>query len=66
MDLEWIFLQILQPFTAVAGALCFSRFFLPLRRGLREEDQKLINKGSAYFVGFVLSVVLYIYCVVNG
>ena len=60
----WYFLQILKPLIAIVVAFAFPRCVLPLKKGIRDEDQKLINKGMTYLMIGVFGIAIFIYLMV--
>ena len=64
MEFGWYFLQILKPVIAIAVAISLPRSILPLRKGIREENQSLVNKGMVYLMIAVFGIALFIYLMV--
>jgi len=61
MGVEWYFLQILKTICAIAVGISLPRFVLPLKKGIKEEDQKLVAKGMIYLMVGVFGIGLFIY-----
>lgn len=61
MELGWYCLQILKPIIAIAVVISLSRFILPLKKGIKEENQKLVTKGMVYLMIGVFGIGLFIY-----
>lgn len=57
----WWFIQIMKPVCAVIFALSFQKFLLPLKKGWKKEDQKLINKGMIYLFLTVASITFFVW-----
>ena len=61
MEIMWYVLQLAKPIAALGVAFFLPRCFIPLKKGILSENQKLINKGCAYLIGAVASFVILIY-----
>jgi len=61
MDIHWYVLQFLKPVAAIGFGLCLPRCIIPLKKGLKSDNQKLINKGIAYLIISLFSAWLFIY-----
>ena len=67
MELMWYVLQIAKPVAAIGIGIFLPRCFIPLKKGILEENQKLINKGCAYLIAAIASgiILLYLFKVVG-
>ena len=61
MEFGWYFIQLLKPIVAIAVGISFPRFLLPLKKGFRDENQKLVNKGMVYLMITVFGIALFVY-----
>ena len=61
MEAMWYLLQLAKPIAAIGVGIFLPRCFIPLKKGIVEENQKLINKGCAYLIATVASAIILLY-----
>ena len=62
MDIHWWFIQLLKPALAIVAGVALPKCILPLKKGIKEENQKLVNKGMTLLMAGVFAIILAIYC----
>ncbi|MBF5059594.1 hypothetical protein [Candidatus Neptunochlamydia vexilliferae] len=55
-------LYFIQTASAIAVGIACTRFLLPLKKGFREENQKLITQGMIYLLITIFGIALIVYC----
>ena len=61
MEAYWYVIQFLKPIAALGVGILFPKCFLPLKQGLEQENQKLINRGSSYLILSIFFAGLFVY-----